>query len=105
MGAWNTSPRKKRAPLAVRTCARPEPTGVLFANHVATPAPQSPPCATQWIYPSRFISSAQAFAILGAVQPLSLGPNDLLLEQVGILLRIGQRLIPDFLIQGIEGHV
>ena len=38
-----------------------------------TAAPQSPPCATYSVYPSRFISTAQARAVRTGSQPVAVG--------------------------------
>ena len=38
-----------------------------------TSAPQSPPCATNFVYPRRFISTIQARAMRSGPQPVAVG--------------------------------
>src|SRR5580704_1724481 len=40
---------------------------------VQTPAPKSPPCATKFAYPRRFISTTQALAVRSRPQPEVVG--------------------------------
>ena len=49
------------------------PGGVSRAICSVTALPQSPPCATNLVYPSRLISSTQARAMRTGSQPVSVG--------------------------------
>jgi hypothetical protein len=55
-----------------------------MAITVQTPAPKSPPCATNFAYPRRFISTTQAFAVRSGPQPEAVGlpenPNPVAME-------------------------
>ena len=51
-----------------------------------TTAPQSPPCATNFVYPRRFISSTQARAIRSGPQPGPVGlPEKAVVSMVGMI--------------------
>jgi hypothetical protein len=41
-----------------------------------TTAPQSPPCATNFVYPRRFISTVQARAMRSGPQPVVVGLSE-----------------------------